>query len=106
MDDDELILARQVTAAGRSRAFLGGAQVPAGVCAELTAELVTIYGQAEQERLTVADRQRQLLDRFAGTAVLEPLARYCAYGRRSARHGRSWLNSVLRRRAGPVRLIC
>jgi DNA repair protein RecN (Recombination protein N) len=76
MDDDELILGRHVTAAGRSRAFLGGAQVPAGVCAELTAELVTIYGQAEQERLTVADRQRQLLDRFAGTAVLEPLARY------------------------------
>ena len=79
MDDDELILARHVTAAGRSRAYLGGAQVPAGACAELTAELVTIYGQAEQERLTEADRQRQLLDRFAGTAVLEPLARYCAF---------------------------
>jgi len=78
IDDDELILGRHVTAAGRSRAFLGGAQVPAGVCAELTAELVTIYGQAEQERLTGADRQRQLLDRFAGTAVLESLARYSA----------------------------
>ena len=78
MDDDELILARHVTAAGRSRAYLGGAQVPAGACAALTAELVTIYGQAEQERLTESDRQRQLLDRFAGTAVLKPLARYCA----------------------------
>jgi DNA repair protein RecN (Recombination protein N) len=78
MDDDELILARHVTAAGRSRAYLGGAQVPAGACAALTAELVTIYGQAEQERLTESDRQRQLLDRFAGPAVLEPLARYCA----------------------------
>jgi DNA repair protein RecN (Recombination protein N) len=78
MDDDELILARHVTAAGRSRAYLGGAQVPAGACAELTAELVTIYGQAEQDRLAEADRQRQLLDRFAGTAVLEPLDRYCA----------------------------
>ena len=78
MDDDELILARHVTAGGRSRAYLGGAQVPASACAELTAELVTIYGQAEQERLTEADRQRQLLDRFAGAAVLEPLARYSA----------------------------
>jgi DNA repair protein RecN (Recombination protein N) len=76
MDDDELILARHVTAAGRSRAYLGGAQVPAAACAQLTAELVTIYGQAEQERLTEAERQRQLLDRFAGAAVLEPLARY------------------------------
>ncbi len=78
MDSDELILARHVTAAGRSRAYLGGAQVPAGACAELTAELVTIYGQAEQERLTEADRQRQLLDRFAGGVVLEPLVRYSA----------------------------
>jgi DNA repair protein RecN (Recombination protein N) len=78
LDDDELILARHLTAGGRSRAYLGGAQVPASACAELTAELVTIYGQAEQERLTEADRQRQLLDRFAGAAVLEPLARYSA----------------------------
>ena len=78
MDDDELILARHVTAGGRSRAYLGGAQVPASACAELTAELVAIYGQAEQERLTEADRQRQHLDRFAGAAVLEPLARYSA----------------------------
>jgi DNA repair protein RecN (Recombination protein N) len=76
LDDDELIVARHVTVAGRSRAYLGGAQVPAGVCAELTAELVRIYGQSEQERLTEAGRQLQLLDRFAGAAVLEPLSRY------------------------------
>ena len=76
LDDDELIVARHVTAAGRSRAYLGGAQVPAGFCAALTAELVRIYGQSEQERLTEAGRQLQLLDRFAGAAVLEPLSRY------------------------------
>jgi DNA repair protein RecN (Recombination protein N) len=76
LDDDELIAARHVTAAGRSRAYLGGAQVPASVCADLTAAIVKIHGQAEQDRLTESDRQRQLLDRFAGSAVLEPLARY------------------------------
>jgi DNA repair protein RecN (Recombination protein N) len=76
LDDDELIVARHVTAAGRSRAYLGGAQVPASVCADLTAAVVKIHGQAEQDRLTESDRQRQLLDRFAGSAVLEPLARY------------------------------
>src|SRR5215218_995509 len=76
LDDDELIVARHVTAAGRSRAYLGGAQVPASVCAELTARLVKIHGQSDQERLTEADRQRQLLDRFAGAPVGEPLARY------------------------------
>jgi DNA repair protein RecN (Recombination protein N) len=76
LDDDELIVARHVTAAGRSRAYLGGAQVPASVCADLTAAVVKIHGQAEQDRLTESDRQRQLLDRFAGAAVLESLARY------------------------------
>jgi DNA repair protein RecN (Recombination protein N) len=76
LDDDELIVARHLTSAGRSRAYLGGAQVPASVCAELTAALVRIHGQAEQERLTEADRQRQLLDRFAGAPALEPLRRY------------------------------
>jgi DNA repair protein RecN (Recombination protein N) len=107
MDDDELILGRQVTAAGRSRAFLGGAQVPAGVCAELTAELVTIYGQAEREGLTVADRQRQLLDRFAGTAVLEPLARYTAIWseERAARTELAELRAEAQSRAREIDLL-
>ena len=100
-------MARHVTAAGRSRAYLGGAQVPAGVCAALTAELVTIYGQAEQERLTEADRQRQLLDRFAGAAVLEPLARYSrSVVGGSRRTDGAGCNSVPRRRVGLARSIC
>ena len=59
-------MARQVTAVGRSRAYLGGAQVPAPVCARVTEALIAIHGQSEQVRLTAADRQRILLDRFAG----------------------------------------
>jgi DNA repair protein RecN (Recombination protein N) len=107
MDDDELILARHVTAVGRSRAYLGGAQVPASACAELTAELVTIYGQAEQERLTEADRQRQLLDRFAGAAVLEPLARYCGLWseERAARTELAELRAEAQSRAREIDLL-
>jgi DNA repair protein RecN (Recombination protein N) len=107
MDDEELILGRHVTAAGRSRAFLGGAQVPAGVCAALTAELVTIYGQAEQERLTSSDRQRQLLDRFGGTAVLDPLARYSALWSedRAARTELAELRAEAQRRAREIDLL-
>ena len=66
LEDDELIVARHLTAAGRSRAYLGGAQVPAPVCAAITEHLIAIHGQSEQQRLAAADRQRQLLDRFAG----------------------------------------
>ncbi|HSU35559.1 MAG TPA: DNA repair protein RecN [Propionibacteriaceae bacterium] len=87
LDDEELIVARQVTAVGRSRAYLGGAQVPAPVCARVTEALIAIHGQSEQVRLTAADRQRTLLDRFAGasvTSVLEPYARFYAERRAAA----------------------
>ena len=72
----EVLVARDVTPAGRSRAYLGGAQVPVGVSADITADLVTIHGQTEHVRLAEADRQRQLLDAFAGPAALDPLGHY------------------------------
>ncbi|HZA32908.1 MAG TPA: DNA repair protein RecN, partial [Propionibacteriaceae bacterium] len=76
--DGELLVARHLTASGRSRAFLGGASVPAGLCTDVTADLVTIHGQSEQLRLAEPDRQRRVLDKFAGPAVCDPLD---AYGR-------------------------
>ena len=75
-EDRELLVARHLTATGRSRAYLGGASVPAGLCAEVSAALVTIHGQADQVRLVESSRQRQLLDRFAGAAVQDPLGAY------------------------------
>jgi len=107
LDDDELIVARHVTSAGRSRAYVGGAQVPASVCAELTAALVRIHGQAEQERLTAADRQRQLLDRFAGVSALEPLARYTSLWAedRAARTELAQLRTEAQRRAREIDLL-
>lgn len=72
----ELVVARHLTAAGRSRAFLGGAQVPVSVCAALTTELVAIHGQSEQGRLAGPQRQRELLDRYAGPAGAALLEQY------------------------------
>ena len=83
LDDDELVVARHITAAGRSRAFLGGAQVPVSVCAEVTTELVAIHGQSEQVRLSGAGRQRELLDAYAGPELAAELE---AYRRRWSEH--------------------
>ena len=69
IEDGELVLARHVTAAGRSRAYLGGAQVPAAICGEVTASLVTVHGQSEQARLASPERQREILDRFCGPGL-------------------------------------
>jgi len=72
----ELVVARHLTAAGRSRAYLGGAGVPAAVCAEVTSRLITIHGQSEQVRLAASDRQREILDRFAGAGLAGLLGEY------------------------------
>lgn len=72
----ELLVARHLTAAGRSRAYLGGAQVPAAVCADVTTRLITIHGQSEQVRLAAPERQRDILDRFAGPDLAAPLVDY------------------------------
>ena len=81
-DDGTLILARTVSAEGRSRAHLGGRSVPVGVIAELAEGLLAVHGQSDQLRLSRPAEQRRALDRYAGTAHLELLDRYReAYGR-------------------------
>lgn len=76
VDDGELLASRQVSAAGRSRAFVGGAQVPVSSLAGVTGELATIHGQSEQVRLGTPERQREVLDRAAGPDHLRLIAGY------------------------------
>jgi len=78
LDDDELLIARELSPEGRSRAFLGGASVPVSVLGEVSGDLVAIHGQADQWRLLQPARQRETLDTFAGRAVLVPLQEYGA----------------------------
>jgi DNA repair protein RecN (Recombination protein N) len=81
-DDGTLILARTVSAEGRSRAHLGGRSVPVGVVAELAEGLLAVHGQSDQLRLARPAEQRRALDRYAGATHLELLDRYReAYGR-------------------------
>ncbi|MGW5365203.1 DNA repair protein RecN [Actinopolymorpha pittospori] len=76
LDDDTLIVMRTISRDGRSRAYAGGTGVPAAVLAELADETVALHGQSDQMRLLRPSRQRQILDRYAGTAVEEPLTTY------------------------------
>ncbi|HEX8487594.1 MAG TPA: DNA repair protein RecN [Propionibacteriaceae bacterium] len=83
LDDGELLVARHLTRAGRSRVYVGGSQVPAAVCGDIAADLITIHGQSEQVRLGSSDRQREILDRFAGRELEETLQSYRSrYGER------------------------
>src|SRR5436305_14225193 len=51
LDDGALIVARTVSAEGRSRAHVGGRAVPVGVLGELAGDLVAVHGQSDQQRL-------------------------------------------------------
>ncbi len=76
IDDDVLLCSRTVAAEGRGRAHVGGRAVPVAVLGELADDAIAIHGQSDQQRLLRPARQRAALDRFAGDAVLEPLATY------------------------------
>ena len=76
IEDDRVVLARNVSVEGRSRAFVGGASVPVSVLAEVAEPLVAVHGQSDQHRLLRARAQREALDRFGGDRTAGLLATY------------------------------
>ncbi|HWB67561.1 MAG TPA: DNA repair protein RecN [Mycobacteriales bacterium] len=76
LDGDEVVVVRTINADGRSRAFVGGRSVPAGVLTSLADDLVTVHGQADQRGLLRPSVQRGVLDSFGAAAVSKPLAEY------------------------------
>src|SRR5687768_13339139 len=94
LEDGHLVLARQVSGEGRSRAYAGGAGVPAGLLADLADHLVAVHGQSDQHRLLSPTAQREALDRFAGAAVMSRRAQFAT--------GHAELREVERELAGIV----
>lgn len=90
IEDGELLVARSVSAEGRSRAQLGGANVPAGVLQQLTDRLVAVHGQSDQQRLRSSVAQRAALDRAAGEELAAVLAQYRS-------HRAAWLAATAER---------
>ncbi|GAA1479554.1 DNA repair protein RecN [Nocardioides aestuarii] len=76
VEEGRVVLARTVSAEGRSRAFVGGASLPVSRLAEIAAPLVAVHGQSDQHRLLQPRAQREALDRFAGDPVATALTRY------------------------------
>lgn len=64
-DDGRLILKREITAEGRSRAWVNGSPTAIGVLGQVGALLIDLHGQHETQSLLRADVQRELLDAFS-----------------------------------------
>ncbi len=76
VDGSSLIVTRTVNSDGKSKASCGGVTVPAGTLADVTEPLIEIHGQSANSQIVKPARQRELLDRFGGTAVASVLSDY------------------------------
>ena len=65
VEDSRLVVRREVSAEGRSRAWVNGSPTTASVLGQLGALLVDLHGQHETQSLLQADAQRDMLDAFA-----------------------------------------
>jgi DNA repair protein RecN (Recombination protein N) len=65
-EESLVVLKREIAAAGRTRAWVNGTTVSAGILAEVGRLLVNLHGQHEAQTLLDGDAQRRILDAFAG----------------------------------------
>lgn len=63
---DEIVLARRVSASGRTRALICGRTATVDDLRTVASSLIAFYGQHESRKLTVAGAQLDLLDGFCG----------------------------------------
>ena len=66
VEDETLVLKREIAATGRGRAWINGTTVTATVLAEIGRLLVNLHGQHEAQTLLDNESQRHILDAFGG----------------------------------------
>ncbi len=69
----QVIIRREASPSGKSRAFINDTPVSLGILRDVTSLLVDLHGQHENQRLLAPEQQIRLLDQFAGVSreVLE-----------------------------------
>src|SRR4051812_2471024 len=65
-DEPLVVLKREVSSAGRTRAWVNGTTVTASALAEVGRALVDLHGQHEAQSLIDPESQRAVLDAFGG----------------------------------------
>jgi DNA repair protein RecN (Recombination protein N) len=83
-DAQEIVLARRVSAEGRTRAYLNGRSATVGELRDLGSELLSFYGQHEHRKLMLSSAQLETLDAYCGP---EQARRRTGFARAYARAG-------------------
>ncbi len=68
VDDELVVLKREVGSNGRSRAWINGSTVTASVLAEVGGRLVSVHGQHDSRQLVDPEHQRDVLDAYVQAA--------------------------------------
>src|SRR6266702_906849 len=68
-EEGRLVLKREISGEGRSRAWVNGSPTTVSVLAQLGALLVDLHGQHETQSLLRPDAQRDMLDAYADAAL-------------------------------------
>ena len=69
-DEGTVVLKREISNAGRGRAWANGSPVTATVLGEIGRALVNLHGQHEAQTLLDGESQRAILDEFGGSTAL------------------------------------
>jgi len=69
VEEGRLVLKREISGEGRSRAWVNGSPTTVGTLTQLGALLVDLHGQHETQSLLKSDAQRDILDLYATAAV-------------------------------------
>ncbi|MFL5846139.1 MAG: DNA repair protein RecN [Solirubrobacteraceae bacterium] len=78
LDGEDVVLARRVTAEGRTRAYVDHRSATVAELRERAESLITFYGQHEHRKLTLASSQLEALDGYCGDAHRARLAEAAA----------------------------
>jgi len=66
LDDDNLVIKREITVEGKGRCYINSQQVPVQLLKELGSFLLDIHGQNEHQNILDISTHRFILDRYAG----------------------------------------
>ncbi len=104
-DGSEWLVRREVTAQGRSRAFVNGSLVTAASLRELGARLVDLHGQHEHQALLDPRTHLDLVDRYAGLDAERRLVADAFAALQEARAARDRARDLSAQRASRLELL-
>lgn len=105
LDDDELLVRREINLRGRSRIFINDRQVTLSTLRALQPSLVEIHGQGEQRALLSLQSQMDLLDSFAGSLDQRGLVAEAFYAWQSSQKALRQLEQELVNRERDTELL-